>query len=106
MEVLKKSTKKQEEYAKAVKELSATDWFEKGVNFYESGNYKEALDTFSKAIELNPKAAGGYRGRGVVYAGLKNYQQAINDFSKAIELGPKDDAGAYYGRGISYLLLK
>lgn len=86
-EALKKNPKKQEEYAKAVKELSEADWWQKGVNligkFGKSGKHKEkALDAFSKAIELDPNAAGGYRGRGFVYAELKNYQQAINDYTQ------------------------
>ena len=37
-------------------------------------------------------------------ANLENYQGAITDYSKAIELNPRD-AMAYYGRGISKIML-
>ncbi len=101
---LKQSTKKQEQYAIAVKELSATDWFEKGVKFYGPGNFKEALNAYNKAIQLNPQYAEAYIGRGAAYADLGNNQQAINDFSKAIELKPRS-AEAYYNRGATYYRL-
>ena len=90
-----------EQYNQAVKGLSATDWYEKGVKFYESGNYKEALNAFNKAIQLNPQYAAAYNNRGVAYGKLGNYQQAINDYNKAIQLNPQY-AIAYYNRGNVY----
>ncbi len=101
---LKQSTKKQEQYAVAVKELSATDWFEKGVKFYGPGNFKEALNAYNKAIQLNPQYAEAYIGRGAAYADLGNNQQAINDFTKAIQLNPKDTL-AYLNRGAAFYRL-
>jgi len=100
---LKQSTKQQEQYAVAVKELSATDWFEKGIKFYP-GNLKEATNAYSKAIQLNPQYAEAYIGRGAAYDDLGNFQQAINDFGKAIELKPRS-AEAYYNRGATYYRL-
>lgn len=105
---LKQHTKQQEQYATAVKELSATDWYDKGLNFIESGNYSAALNAFTKAIELYPKFFGLYLNRGFAYDMLGNQQQAINDYSKAIELVPKlaKDAdvfaNVYVLRGSSY----
>jgi tetratricopeptide (TPR) repeat protein len=89
------------QYNKAVKGLTATDWFNKGYAFYESGNYKEALNAYNKAIQLNPQYAGAYNNRGVVYSKSGNHQQALNDFNKAIQLNPQD-AMAYYNRGLAY----
>ena len=48
-----------------------------------------AVEDYSKAIELNPKNADNYFGRGNVYRDMKNYKMAIVDFSYAI----KYDAG-------------
>lgn len=89
------------QYNEAVKGLSATDWFEKGLKFYESGNYKEEINAYTKAIQLNPQYADAYYNRGITYANLGNYQQAINDYAKAIELNPQD-AEACYNRGVAY----
>jgi len=77
------------QYNEAVKGLSATDWFEKGVNFYKSGNYKEELNAYNKAIQLNPQYDWAYIGRGNAYADLGNHQQAINDYNKTIQLNPQ-----------------
>ncbi|MBI4823391.1 MAG: tetratricopeptide repeat protein [Nitrospirae bacterium] len=98
---LKDKTKKQEEYTVSVKKLSATDYFDKGYALAESGNYKEAISAYSKAIELNPELTDAYNNRGIAYKNLGDYQRAINEYNKAIELNP-EFAEAYYNRGPAY----
>jgi Flp pilus assembly protein TadD len=61
------------------------------------GNYYQAISDFNKALELNPKGAMIYLGRGIAYNNWGNHQQAINDCNKAIELNPKY-AEAYNNR--------
>ncbi|MDP3110612.1 MAG: tetratricopeptide repeat protein [Thermodesulfovibrionales bacterium] len=101
---LKQSTKQQKEYATAVKELSATDWFDKGYAFSESGNHKEAINAYNKVIGLEPQDADAYNNRGTAYGYLGNYQQAINDYNKAIQLNP-EYVKAYSNRGAVYAYL-
>jgi len=79
----KADEKKIEQYNEAVKGLSATDWYEKGVKFYKSGNHKEALNAYNKAIELNPEYSFAYYWRGLIYFELGNYQKAIEDAKRA-----------------------
>lgn len=67
------------EYNEAVKGLSATDWFEKGLAFSNSGNKDDALHAYSKAIEISPTHTGAYINRGILYVEMKKYQEAIND---------------------------
>lgn len=68
------------------------------------GNYQQAIEDFSKAIEIRPLSAIAYTNRGNSYNSLGNYQQAIEDFSKAIEINPRY-ALAYYNRGNVYAKL-
>ena len=51
--------------------------------------------------ELNPKFAGGYNARGIVYAKKGELDRAIADFTRAIELNPKL-AGLSHNRASAY----
>jgi tetratricopeptide (TPR) repeat protein len=50
------------------------------------GNYKEAIDIYTKGINLHPNNARFYRHRGHRYITLRCYENAIADFKKAVEL--------------------
>jgi tetratricopeptide (TPR) repeat protein len=52
--------------------------------------YTDAINDFSKEIELAPKDEAGYVGRGQAEAMLRQYDAAISDLSKAIEIKPDD----------------
>ena len=49
-------------------------------------NYKGAIEDYTKAIEINPSNALGYRERGRAKEKLEDYQGAIDDYTKAIEI--------------------
>jgi tetratricopeptide (TPR) repeat protein len=76
-----------------------------GLEEYEKGNYQEAIENFTRAIESRPDDAFLYNNRGLAaYYGAKKakeYKKAISDYSKAIELKP-DYAVAYHNRGLAY----
>ena len=91
----------QEEYVQGIRGLNATEWVQRGRSLVESGNYNEAIEAFTKAIELDPKLAWAYGARGIAYYKLGNYQQAIRDYDRAIEIDPKD-AVSYTNRGLAY----
>jgi tetratricopeptide (TPR) repeat protein len=89
----------------AVNELSAKDFFEKGLALTKSGKYQEAIEAYSKGIELDPQNATSYYNRGNVYGRrLGNYPLAIEDFNRAIELNP-EFVSAYDNRANANFLL-
>lgn len=49
-------------------------------------NYKQAIDSFSEVIRINPKNAEGYLNRAIAYSELEDKQRAIEDFQKAAQL--------------------
>ena len=63
--------------------------------------YREAITSYDKAIQLDPKYANAYNNRGLAYYHNKAYDKAIADFNKAIELNP-DFARAYNNRAHAY----
>lgn len=83
---------------------AAQDWFDKGYGLHMAEKYQQSAEAYSKAIELNPKYAAAYCGRGLAYGGLGGHERAIEDFGKALKLNPKF-AAAYYYRGKSYATL-
>jgi tetratricopeptide (TPR) repeat protein len=68
--------------------------YDLGVRYLEEGNYEEAAIAFTAAIEIDPKQALGYVGRGDAYVGKaeiltpqsEEYVQAEADYLAAIEI--------------------
>jgi tetratricopeptide (TPR) repeat protein len=67
----------------------------------DQGKHAQAIDEFTKAIEINPDYADSYNKRGLVYYGQTKYEQAIKDYDLAIRINPKY-TDAYNNRGIIY----
>ena len=91
-------------YKEAINRLSATDWVDKGYALVTSGKNQEAVEAFTRAVELDPKNGKTYYHRGGVYGRLEDYRRAIRDFDRAIELNPKLE-GVYTERGVAYEML-
>jgi tetratricopeptide (TPR) repeat protein len=65
----------------------------------------EALRYYSKAVELDPRHAGGHIKLGFMYVVAGQYRKAIPSFQKIIELFP-DRFEGYYNMGVVHELLK
>jgi tetratricopeptide (TPR) repeat protein len=101
LETAKAGKTEQEQYKAAVNRLSATDWFNKGLASGTSAKHQEAMEAFSKAVELDSKYAWAYMNRGIAYGKLGDYRQAIRDYDRVIQLDTKY-AAAYSNRGVAY----
>lgn len=66
--------------------------------------YEAAIDDFTKAVQLNPKAKRSYLGRGIARKKLTDYDGALADFNDALKLDPRF-ADALYNRGLLHELL-
>ena len=69
-------------------EENVDEYFAKAKSCFVEFNYKEAVELFSKVIELKPNDSEAYGYRGLAYSSLKDYDSAINDLNRAIELNP------------------
>src|SRR5712664_3478598 len=61
---------------------------EVGWPFYYSRRFDEAVDQFSRAVELEPKWDQLYFGLGLALAQQQHYQQAFEAMRTATQLGP------------------
>ncbi len=92
---------KQNEYSKAVAELKAKEWIEKGVAFMNAENYEGALRAFNHAVEMDPTSSWAYIDKGWALNTLGDYYQALKEFNRAAEMDPQNP-WIYANRGASY----
>mmetsp|Transcript_2337 Transcript_2337/g.8444 ORF Transcript_2337/g.8444 Transcript_2337/m.8444 type:complete len:138 (+) Transcript_2337:352-765(+) len=69
---------------------------------FQAKRYVQAIDSYSRAIEINPGNAVYYSNRAFAQLRLENYGAAIDDATTAIHLDPTFIKG-YYRRGSAYL---
>ena len=70
--------------------------FEDGVTLSRAGKYDESVESFNKALALNPKCQDCFYNIGFAYAQKKEYDKAEENYKKALEVKP-DYAEAYNG---------
>ena len=74
----------------------AAGFNEMGNRYSRNGVYEQAIESYSKAIEMEATFAEAYFNRGVSHYEMGLYDEAIDDLTRAIDLNPTDDN--YYGR--------
>lgn len=72
-----------------------------GLSHMETEDYQGAIDSFTKAIQLDSSCAPCYEMRGWCYGQKGEYELALVDYNSAIQLEP-NIASAYNGRGRIY----
>jgi tetratricopeptide (TPR) repeat protein len=77
---------------------SDVDFFKRGVEKLENKQYAEAVEDFSRVIEINPSYTAAYYLRACIYSDTGKYQAAIEDLSKVIKIDPQFEE-AYFLRG-------
>lgn len=66
--------------------------------------YDQAIEHYSKAIELNPNVAIYYGNRSLAYLKTECFGYALSDATKAIEVD-KNYVKGYYRRAAAYMSL-
>jgi len=73
----------------------------RGVYFYETGQFDKAIADYSRAIDLDPRYVHAYNNRGLALNAEGQPDRAVVDYSKAIALKP-NYFEAYANRGLSF----
>ncbi len=66
-------------------QLSAQEWYERGIVLGDDGNFDEAIRCFTEAIRLKPDFPEAINNRGVARKKKGDIDGAIADFTRAIE---------------------
>ena len=80
-------------------------WFNLGLKQANAGDLLEAIESWHKALELNPNLAEIWHNLGSALGRLEHYPEAIDSFDHALEIDPQsyqawnDRAHAYYQMG-------
>lgn len=82
-EVIVTRTKKPEE-------SPAYEYYLAGVDLYQQGNYEEAFNYLSYAIQLDPQLSEAYQYIGNIFYETERYKEALEYYKKAVELNPND----------------
>ena len=93
--------KELEEFAKLNNGDNSNSLLEEGKAYLENEEYDKAINSFKKAVELNPNDYLNWHWLGTSYNDNKQYLDAINSLKKAVELNP-DDEDSWYWLGYSY----
>lgn len=82
-------------------EKGSDQYVTEGIEYTNLQRYDEAIHSFQKAIETNPKNARAYYGLGGIYNYKKMYPQAEEAFQTVIRLDPVH-YDAFYSLGFTY----
>lgn len=77
----------------------------KGMDYGDKGDVKAALESFSKAIRINPELTDAYKFRGGLLGMAKQYERSLEDLNRYLEKIP-DDPEILYNRSLTLVNLK
>lgn len=71
-------------------------------SFYYQGEFKRAIETYTKVLENDNSNSNAFEGRGLSYYGLLKIEEALDDLTQAVITDPENH-NAFYNRGLIYL---
>ena len=78
--------------------------YNKGIDFYNSGQFDEAVDCFRKAIDLEPNYIDAYYNLGMTFDYLKQYEASLSMFKELLARKPDDYDAVFRAALVSYKL--
>ncbi len=83
---------------------NARQYFKAGLTFSEAGNYKDAVDQFTRSLELDPEYLSSYLERARACEAMNELQKAADDLQRALSFEQKKEALYYEAARLNYLL--
>lgn len=83
---------------------NARQFYKTGLTFVEAGNHKDAIDQFTKAVNIEPEYAQAYVERSRSYEATGEIQHAADDLKRALTFEQKQPELYYDAARLNYLL--
>jgi len=80
---------------------SDSSYYELGVLQKENSQFDDAIKSFKKAVELNPKHSMALYELGVIYEQQKDYDKAIMNYTESLRV--KENSEAFQSLGVCYM---
>ena len=80
---------------------SGSSYFELGVLYRENNNFDDAINSFKKSIEMNPKHSMAFYELGIIHEQKKDFDEAIKNYTESLRI--KENAEAFQNLGVCYL---
>jgi tetratricopeptide (TPR) repeat protein len=66
----------------------AERWFQEGLRHEQTGSVKEAIQSYEKALGIDPRSAGAWVNLGTIYFNARQFGRAESHYRRAIEADP------------------
>ncbi len=76
--------------------------YNKGIDYYNAGQFDQAVDCFRKAIDLEPDYVDAYYNLGMTFDYLKQYEASVSMFKELLIRKPEDYDAIYRAALVSY----
>jgi tetratricopeptide (TPR) repeat protein len=83
---------------------NARQFYKTGLTFVEAGNHKDAIDQFTKALDLDPEYAQAYVERARSYEAVGDLQKTADDLKRALTFEQKEPELYYDAARMNYML--
>ena len=83
----------------------ARSYYKTALTLYYLNRYEEAVEYYSKAIEINPIYEKAFINKGIILAKLMAFDEALYSFNMALEINDKSEI-CYFNIGIIYSKLE
>jgi Tfp pilus assembly protein PilF len=78
--------------------LDASAWYHRGNALRTLRRNEEALDSYDRALQIDPRREPAWATRGAVLESLGRYEDALRSYDRALEIDPRD-ASVWSSRG-------
>lgn len=78
---------------------NADAWARLGHLYFDSDQYQNAIDAYTKSLKIKPNSADLWTDLGVMYRRNGNPEEAVRSFDRAVEIDPRHEI-ARFNKGI------